>query len=496
MATEPAPPLVFISYSHDDEEHKQWVKEFAKTLVKNGVDVAFDQWDVHFGDDLPKFMERGVRDSTRVLMICTEKYVAKANDGSGGVGYEAMIVTGELVRNLGVAKFIPVIRQKDGKSEVPTSVSTRRYVNFSEGLDVDAAMRELLHDLHQVPPDKPSLGKSPFSTSVPAPSAAAAPGPPVETPQPTEPIEYYQHGLAAAQANDILAWRRVVSHARNAVRPVLTEWLRTYGTVAPRSKDELIDQSMLGVTAFAPLTAVALAGVASGVPKFQNQTGQLDDVLDPPDWQRAGYTLRIGLPESGAFVYQALHGAMCLNVGNFLTAMRLARMQTLNHFTNVTVPLWQRHDVVMWPESLGKSMTDAWQTALELSGRWTWVPELFGDAADYQAAVYAYYLSLNLLEYAERLKANNALPEAALFRPHVPPEFESTPDEIKRRGYRLVVECSADLRVFWQSISVSEQRISQNWGHWTALQDHMYLGLHTSAFTGISYKQLVSEILG
>lgn len=156
-------PTAFISYSHDSPEHKRWVLEFAGELRSNGVDVIIDTWDLRPGDDVPKFMERGVQDSNRVLMICTEKYVAKANDGVGGVGYEAMIVTSELVRDLGTAKFIPIIRQNTGRPEVPTSVSTRRYVDLSDGDNRAAEMDRLLRDLHSVPPEKPPLGRSPFS---------------------------------------------------------------------------------------------------------------------------------------------------------------------------------------------------------------------------------------------------------------------------------------------------------------------------------------------
>ena len=47
------PPKVFISYSHDSAEHKQWVLEFATTLRNRGVDAILDQWDLKPGDDLP-----------------------------------------------------------------------------------------------------------------------------------------------------------------------------------------------------------------------------------------------------------------------------------------------------------------------------------------------------------------------------------------------------------------------------------------------------------
>lgn len=50
-------PQVFISYSHDSLEHKQWVLELATRLRANGIDAILDQWDLKPGDDLPKFME-------------------------------------------------------------------------------------------------------------------------------------------------------------------------------------------------------------------------------------------------------------------------------------------------------------------------------------------------------------------------------------------------------------------------------------------------------
>ena len=151
MAGDPPAPRVFISYSHDDTEHKQWVIALAGRLLTNGVDVLLDAYDVRPGDDIPKFMERGVRDSDRVLMVCTDRYIAKANEGVGGVGYEAMIVTGELVRNLGTSKFIPIIRQKAEPYKVPTSVSTRAYINLSEGPNADAEFERLLQELHDRP---------------------------------------------------------------------------------------------------------------------------------------------------------------------------------------------------------------------------------------------------------------------------------------------------------------------------------------------------------
>ena len=60
-------------------------------------------------------MEPSLIEADRVLMICTSPYVHRANDGKGGVGYEAMIVTAELVKDLGISKFIPILRQAEGQ---------------------------------------------------------------------------------------------------------------------------------------------------------------------------------------------------------------------------------------------------------------------------------------------------------------------------------------------------------------------------------------------
>lgn len=63
----------------------------ATRLAKNGVDVILDQWDLRIGGDLSSFMESGLTQVDRVICVCYEKYVPKANTGLGGVGYEKMI---------------------------------------------------------------------------------------------------------------------------------------------------------------------------------------------------------------------------------------------------------------------------------------------------------------------------------------------------------------------------------------------------------------------
>ena len=50
-------PRVFISYSHDSQAHKDWVRHLAEKLQRNGVDTILDQWDLRLGGDLAFFAD-------------------------------------------------------------------------------------------------------------------------------------------------------------------------------------------------------------------------------------------------------------------------------------------------------------------------------------------------------------------------------------------------------------------------------------------------------
>jgi hypothetical protein len=187
----------------------------------------------------------------------------------------AMIVTSELVRDLGTAKFIPIIRQNTDHPEVPTSVSTRRYVNLSDGVDRGADMETLLRDLHSIPPEKPRLEGSPFADTAvePAREHVEASSSSESTVALESPAEFYRSALSIAERGDMLRWRRTVAQARRLLKPALDKWSKKYATIHPGDIETLIEQSMEGAPSFAPLTAVALAGVASGQPRFSNQIG-------------------------------------------------------------------------------------------------------------------------------------------------------------------------------------------------------------------------------
>ena len=156
-------PRVFISYSHDSEEHRGWVRKLATDLRSCGVDAVLDQWDLRLGEDLPSFMTRGISNATRVILVCTEEYVFKANEGSGGVGYESLTITAGIYKDTATTKFLPIVRQDEAEARLPQFVEGRFYVDFSDDASYSDRLEDLVREIHGTPSSsKPPLGVNPF----------------------------------------------------------------------------------------------------------------------------------------------------------------------------------------------------------------------------------------------------------------------------------------------------------------------------------------------
>lgn len=168
-------PKVFISYSWDDKEHRDWVHDLATRLRNDGVDVELDQWAVHLGDPLPEFMERSVRDNDFVLVICTPKYKQRSDDRVGGVGYEGDIMTAQVYATRDHRKFIPVLSRGGWSSAFPSWLSGKAGVDFRTESRFEIQYKTLIDTLHGQTPQPPPLGPRPDGPSE-EPAAETEPG--------------------------------------------------------------------------------------------------------------------------------------------------------------------------------------------------------------------------------------------------------------------------------------------------------------------------------
>jgi TIR domain len=153
-------PLVFLSYSWDNEEHLNWVLDLATRLrQQDAVDVILDRWHLRPGMDRTAFMEQSVAGSDFVVLVCTPSYATRANARKGGVGYESTIITGDLAENLDTDRFIPVLRSGSWDTAVPRWIKTRLGLDLTGEPYSEDEYRTLVQTLHRSLPDAPNLGQ-------------------------------------------------------------------------------------------------------------------------------------------------------------------------------------------------------------------------------------------------------------------------------------------------------------------------------------------------
>jgi len=154
------PPKVFISYAWEDDV-KPWVKTLAKQLRKDGVDAIFDEWAAVPGDQLPEFMEKSIRESDFVIVICTPKYKDKSDKRKGGVGYEGNIITSEIFQNNNNRKFIAILRKSDWEFALPSWAAGKLSMDLRGDPYSKKNYQELLRVLHNKWYTPPPVGRPP-----------------------------------------------------------------------------------------------------------------------------------------------------------------------------------------------------------------------------------------------------------------------------------------------------------------------------------------------
>lgn len=159
------PVRVFISYTATDDAHTAWVESLGTYLRSNGLEARLDRWHLRRGMDLPQWMTNELQLADRVLIISNEQYAAKADGRLGGVGWETMLIQGDIAtQQLTSHKYLIVVRSEDFAVGTPQYLRTKFAFHWHPKRS-EATMRDdLLKELLQVS-SEPPLGAPPVFLS-------------------------------------------------------------------------------------------------------------------------------------------------------------------------------------------------------------------------------------------------------------------------------------------------------------------------------------------
>lgn len=426
------PPTVFVSYTHENPDHKRWVAQLATDLRAHGVDARLDQWDLQLGDDVTLFMERGIRDAERVLLVCTPGYMRKANEGEGGVGYERLVVTGELADKIDTNKFICVLRLGTKEYAIPTFAKTRLYIDFTDDGTYDVSLEELLRAIHQAPAQiKPPIGANPFKDGgqvVIEPARLADRRPSIEATGDIEQL--FARATRLLRDKDLFGWKQLVRSVRSAVPQNLITW-RQEAEVSlcdePHKWEQWSEMMHRACSSTAPLMVLALSAIDSEIEALSDQRGLLDDLLNIPGWQGAGRTVVIEAPSGIAYVYHNILGSILVSSNRHVEAIRLLRTRVpISIGSSHVGELWQSPEMMGWVESLGRKLTDGWRFLHCAWEKQPWLSHFFVRREELYIGVRIYMLLAGIIELAQYVSGGGDI--ASLAKPQfsqssVPPVF-------------------------------------------------------------------------
>lgn len=150
-------PRVFISYTWKDEAVKEWVFNLAHALCANGVDARLDRFHLRPGMDLPQWMTNEVLKASKVLLVCDSHYAEKADMRKAGVGWETMIIQGDMMLQGEMNTKYIVISYGDFEKNTPIYMRSKLGISKDE---VDKNINRLLEHIFEID-TAPAIGKIP-----------------------------------------------------------------------------------------------------------------------------------------------------------------------------------------------------------------------------------------------------------------------------------------------------------------------------------------------
>ncbi|MBO0612141.1 SEFIR domain-containing protein [Thiothrix fructosivorans] len=147
---------VFISYSHDSDAHRDFVRGVSDRLRTDGLECLIDQYINGFPPEgWQRWMENQIEAADFVLLVCTETYLRRyrgqETEGGRGVTFEGVVISQTLYdhyyRN---TKFIPLIPTHGSLEHVPLTL--KPYSTYCLPSDYDKLYRVLTGQAEYIAP--------------------------------------------------------------------------------------------------------------------------------------------------------------------------------------------------------------------------------------------------------------------------------------------------------------------------------------------------------
>ena len=209
---------VFISYSHDSDEHAERVRGLCASLSRDGCDCRLDVYK-DTDEDWPIWMTRQLLETGFVLCVVTETYARRFQDRElpdqgKGVGWEAGLIRRLLYqKKLHNNRIFPVFFVPSDERRIPLELVGYDFF-FLAGAGYEALLRKVLNQPNFTPPDAgrpPNLGTRTTPPLFPRPGETPSPDPRIDI---SRILKYAPADLIGREAETKLlndTWTKIVA---------------------------------------------------------------------------------------------------------------------------------------------------------------------------------------------------------------------------------------------------------------------------------------------
>src|SRR5262249_30003824 len=118
-------------------------------LRSNGIEARLDVWHLRPGMDLPQWMCTELSLADKVIIVSDETYAERANGRLGGVGWETMVIQGEMSKlRPDSTKYLVVVRAFEFDKCVPIYLKTKFALHCPPGHEFQNLIPKLVKEIN------------------------------------------------------------------------------------------------------------------------------------------------------------------------------------------------------------------------------------------------------------------------------------------------------------------------------------------------------------